>query len=164
MLMKLWWSKVNTELIFWYFWRKECVISSSWIKFGTRYESNQNSQERRDKHLLKYVVHLLRTNIHPAARDQSTQQAAGNSVFVTDVLVTDFDFVPTPPFFGEVTKQQEPVLAERKTSSLDLHHTGLGSRLRIWQKNLEKIILFRETLFISAPSRNRLWPSLQDML
>lgn len=70
-----------------------------------------------------------------AAIDQSTQQVTGNSVFFTDMIVIDCDFVPTLPFFGELTKQQEPLLTERKASSLDLHHTGLGPRLRIWQKN-----------------------------
>lgn len=49
------------------------------------------------------------------------------------MTVIDFGFVVTLPFFGELTEQQESLLTERKAASLDLHHTGLGPRLRIWQ-------------------------------
>lgn len=60
------------------------------------------------------------------------------------MVVIDFDFLPTLPFFSELTKQQEPLLTERKASSLDLHHTGLGPRQNLAENHIEKIILFRE--------------------
>lgn len=52
------------------------------------------------------------------------------------MIVIYFDIVATVPFLGELTEQQEYLLTEKKAASLDLHHIGLGPRLKIWQ--LEK--------------------------
>lgn len=129
---------MNTALIFWYFGGKLHIISSSGITFWTRYESftRKVKREGTSSYFSSSAASLKDKPLSWCHRLKYTASSR-KSVFVTgSMIVIYFDIVATVPFLGELTEQQEYLLTEKKAASLDLHHIGLGPRLKIWQ--LEK--------------------------